>query len=164
MSYSIRAKDEFKRGSTNGSLWVPLEELRPQRLYAITYSPETQPSDCSDRSLCTYHFTECATWSKLSGVVYTLLPEFGENNRLHYHGLIAFRSGMDYVRFKDYFKNVHIVLKKIFYAPDWLKYITKQWTHLKNVFRVSFTNRPDLLNEWYEYKCYLIADIMDDPN
>lgn len=150
MSYSnSSAKNEYTKGFKNGSQFVKLEDFKPFNIYAITYSPSNEPSDCSDRSLSTYHNLELNSWKEIKGIAYYLLPEFGEQNRLHYHGLISFRTGMDYIRFKHHFKDVHIVIKKIFNHRGWL-YFTKQNKHLRKTFFLDFGDKQ-MLTDWYEH-------------
>lgn len=158
MSYSTRAKNEFKAGSKNGSKWIPLEKFVPFKIYAITFSPNNDSlADKSNRALSTFHFALISEWNAQVKAKYYILPEFGDNgNLLHYHGIIAFPSGMEYIRFRDYFKNTHIDIEKIGDPYGWLKYMTKQWKHLKKVFFVPFTNCA-ILQDWYESQIFCVS-------
>lgn len=157
MSYSnSSAKNEFKKGCKNGSQYIELESFKPKRIYAITYSPYEQPSDFTNRGLSLYHKLEIDQWTRIQGISYFLLPEFGaEGNRLHYHGIIAFATGMDYLRFKDRFKTQHVVVKKIFNASYWLYYMTKQWKHLSKVFFVLFGDF-NMYNDWWQSCVFIV--------
>lgn len=159
MIRSTLAKTDFKKGSFSGSQWLALEKVRPLKIYAITWSPESQPSDFSDRSLYTYHYSQYKVFDRMIDNLVTvfLLPEFGTSgNRLHYHGIIAFKTGMSYIKFKDYFKHDHVVIKDITHHDVWYRYVTKQWKHLKNEFPVKIGSLGMFL-EWYETKVFRVS-------
>lgn len=161
-----KAKREFMENvSRVGSMYVDLEKFKPYRVYAITYSPEKQPSDCNERSLATFHWFCIKEWEELKlNMVYALMPEFGQKNRLHYHGLIGFSSGMNYIKFRHAMENQHVVIKEIDKPKIWYVYMLKQWTHLKKVFTTPFTNNRYLLSSYYEQMVWCRIDsLLDDP-
>lgn len=155
-------------GSKTGSEYIDLEKFRPYRVYAITYSPLKQPSSIEKRSLVTYHHEVIKEFQELGDMkwVYTFMPEFGKNNRLHYHGLIAFSNGYSYLKFKDHVITEHVVIKEIFgEAKKWYDYCVKQWTHLKGIFTTPFTNNGKLLPDYFEQMVWCRFDALaDDPN
>jgi len=145
-------RDDFKKSLENGSQWIPLEEFKPLRIYAITWSPDRQPQDMETRSLTTFH-AQCFHILKAicsDNVCFYMFPEFGtKGNRLHYHGLIAFRTGMSYLRFKHALKGDHVVMKKIHDPSIWYAYMVKQWSHLGSTFFLPFGS-AQMLQDFYD--------------
>lgn len=144
-------RDDFKKSLENGSQWVPLEDFKPLRIYAITFSPDRQPQDYDTRSLTTFH-AQCLHVLKAIDprVTFFMFPEIGtKGNRLHYHGLIAFMTGMSYIRFKHALKGDHVVMKKIHDPAIWYAYMTKQCRHLASTFFLPFGSTT-LFEDYFE--------------